>query len=172
MVTGIDHRVDIEHLGRRAPAEALAHNEIGLVSLRLTEPVFVDDYRHHRVTGSFVLDRPGEQPDGRGRDDPPRRGVVTPASAAQAGPVWHDSAVTRAERWARHGLRGATVWFTGLSGSGKSTLADAVAVELLGGDGSPTSSTATTCATGSTTTSASRRPIAPRTCAASARWRA
>ncbi len=55
LVTGIDHRVDIEHLGRRAPAEALAHNEIGQVSLRLTEPVFVDDYRHQRVTGSFVL---------------------------------------------------------------------------------------------------------------------
>ena len=55
VVTGIDYRVDIEHLGRRVPAEALAHNEIGQVSLRLTEPVFVDDYRHQRVTGSFVL---------------------------------------------------------------------------------------------------------------------
>ena len=43
---------------------------------------------------------------------------------------WHPSSVDRDVRWAQSGLRGATVWFTGLSGSGKSTLADAVAVRL------------------------------------------
>ena len=46
--------------------------------------------------------------------------------------VWHESSVTRAERWARLGHEGLTVWFTGLSGSGKSTIADAVAARLLG----------------------------------------
>ncbi|HSL73436.1 MAG TPA: adenylyl-sulfate kinase [Ilumatobacteraceae bacterium] len=45
--------------------------------------------------------------------------------------VWHDTAVSRAQRWDRHGLRGVTVWFTGLSGSGKSTLANETAVGLL-----------------------------------------
>jgi bifunctional enzyme CysN/CysC len=45
--------------------------------------------------------------------------------------VWHDTAVGRDIRWSTHGLRGMTVWFTGLSGSGKSTIADAVAGELL-----------------------------------------
>jgi bifunctional enzyme CysN/CysC len=45
--------------------------------------------------------------------------------------VWHDTAVTRADRWERHGLCGVTVWFTGLSGSGKSTVANAVAEQLL-----------------------------------------
>ncbi len=45
--------------------------------------------------------------------------------------VWHDTAVSREQRWAAHGLRGATVWFTGLSGSGKSTIANAVAERLL-----------------------------------------
>ena len=30
-------------------------NEVGLVTLRTTEPIFVDDYRRSRVTGSFVL---------------------------------------------------------------------------------------------------------------------
>ncbi len=44
--------------------------------------------------------------------------------------VWHDSGLSRAERWATRGLHGATVWFTGLSGSGKSTIASAVATEL------------------------------------------
>ena len=45
--------------------------------------------------------------------------------------VWHPTTISRDERWRRHGLAGATVWFTGLSGSGKSTVADAVAVRLL-----------------------------------------
>ena len=37
--------------------------------------------------------------------------------------VWHPTEFSRNERWASLGLRGATVWFTGLSGSGKSTIA-------------------------------------------------
>jgi bifunctional enzyme CysN/CysC len=45
--------------------------------------------------------------------------------------VWHESTVARAVRWERHGLHGATLWFTGLSGSGKSTIANAVAERLL-----------------------------------------
>jgi bifunctional enzyme CysN/CysC len=40
--------------------------------------------------------------------------------------VWHEPLVPRAERWAALGVRGATVWFTGLSGSGKSTVATEV----------------------------------------------
>ena len=45
--------------------------------------------------------------------------------------VWHDTAVSRHARWERHGLAGATVWFTGLSGAGKSTIANALAEDLL-----------------------------------------
>ena len=44
--------------------------------------------------------------------------------------VWHESEVPRHERWRVAGVRGATVWFTGLSGSGKSTVASAVATLL------------------------------------------
>jgi bifunctional enzyme CysN/CysC len=45
--------------------------------------------------------------------------------------VWHDTTVSRADRWKAHDLSGATLWFTGLSGSGKSTVANAVAERLL-----------------------------------------
>jgi len=45
--------------------------------------------------------------------------------------VWHDTTVSRADRWRAHELSGATLWFTGLSGSGKSTVANAVAERLL-----------------------------------------
>ena len=44
--------------------------------------------------------------------------------------VWHESGVSRAERWATRDVHGATVWFTGLSGSGKSTIAALVEAEL------------------------------------------
>jgi adenylyl-sulfate kinase len=47
--------------------------------------------------------------------------------------VWHESEVTRDERWAATRVRGATVWLTGLSGSGKSTIASAVAAVLTAG---------------------------------------
>ena len=48
------------------------------------------------------------------------------AATPRASPnvVWHESAFSRADRWAGLGTRGATVWFTGLSGSGKSTIAN------------------------------------------------
>ncbi|MBS2694030.1 adenylyl-sulfate kinase, partial [Salmonella enterica subsp. enterica serovar 1,4,[5],12:i:-] len=41
-------------------------------------------------------------------------------------------AVTRADREARNGHRGAVLWFTGLSGSGKSTVAGALEQALHG----------------------------------------
>jgi bifunctional enzyme CysN/CysC len=44
--------------------------------------------------------------------------------------VWHESEVPRAERWRAAGVRGATVWLTGLSGSGKSTVASALTALL------------------------------------------
>jgi len=37
--------------------------------------------------------------------------------------VWHQGAVTRADREQANGHKGCTVWLTGLSGSGKSTIA-------------------------------------------------
>jgi bifunctional enzyme CysN/CysC len=50
--------------------------------------------------------------------------------------VWHDSTISRHDRWERLGTHGVTVWFTGLSGSGKSTVANAVA-EALHAQGRP-----------------------------------
>jgi bifunctional enzyme CysN/CysC len=46
--------------------------------------------------------------------------------------VFHESTVSRAERWAATGRSGATVWLTGLSGSGKSTIAAELEHLLVG----------------------------------------
>jgi len=54
-----------------------------------------------------------------------------PGNAVNDNLVWHDTTVSRADRWSAHALSGATLWFTGLSGSGKSTVANAVAARLL-----------------------------------------
>ena len=45
--------------------------------------------------------------------------------------VWQQGGLSRDERWAALGLRGVTVWFTGLSGSGKSSIAAAVERRLV-----------------------------------------
>jgi adenylylsulfate kinase len=44
--------------------------------------------------------------------------------------VWHQHAVTRADRERQNGHHGCVVWFTGLSGCGKSTVANAVDQKL------------------------------------------
>ena len=44
---------------------------------------------------------------------------------------WHTTAVSRTDREALNGHRGALLWFTGLSGAGKSTIANAVDHELF-----------------------------------------
>ncbi|NBP50509.1 MAG: adenylyl-sulfate kinase [Actinobacteria bacterium] len=53
-----------------------------------------------------------------------------------SGAVWHEPVVSRAARWERLGLRGGTVWLTGLSGSGKSTIGHALDASLTA-DGVP-----------------------------------
>jgi bifunctional enzyme CysN/CysC len=55
MVTDVRHRLDVHTLAEDASVTQLALNEIGRVTLRTTAPVFGDDYRRNRTTGSFVL---------------------------------------------------------------------------------------------------------------------
>lgn len=45
--------------------------------------------------------------------------------------TWHEGHVSREERQAMLGQKGATIWFTGLSGSGKSTIAFTVEHALI-----------------------------------------
>jgi len=55
MVTDLRYRLDVSTLHRDADATELRLNEIGRVTLRATAPLFADDYRRNRNTGSFVL---------------------------------------------------------------------------------------------------------------------
>ncbi|ACY96590.1 sulfate adenylyltransferase subunit 1 [Thermomonospora curvata] len=55
MVKDVHYRLDINTLHRDEQVDGLALNEIGRVSLRVTQPLFVDDYARNRLTGGFIL---------------------------------------------------------------------------------------------------------------------
>ncbi|WP_253875302.1 sulfate adenylyltransferase subunit 1 [Actinomadura rupiterrae] len=55
MVKDLHYRLDVNTLHRDEDATGLGLNEIGRVSLRVTQPLFVDDYSRNRLTGGFIL---------------------------------------------------------------------------------------------------------------------
>ena len=55
LVTDLQYRLDVNTLHRDESADTLSLNEIGRVTLRTTAPLFYDEYRRNRSTGSFIL---------------------------------------------------------------------------------------------------------------------
>ena len=51
----VRYRIDVNTLHRDEQAGGLQLNEIGRLKLRLSSPLFVDQYRRNRATGSFIL---------------------------------------------------------------------------------------------------------------------
>jgi bifunctional enzyme CysN/CysC len=51
----LHYRLDVNSLHRDEQQQSLAMNDVGRVSLRCTVPLFVDEYRRNRTTGSFIL---------------------------------------------------------------------------------------------------------------------
>jgi len=51
----LHYRLDVNSLSRDEGATVLTMNEMGRVALRTTAPLFVDEYRRNRRTGSFIL---------------------------------------------------------------------------------------------------------------------
>jgi bifunctional enzyme CysN/CysC len=54
-VDDVRYRIDVNTLHRDEHADSLQLNEIGRLRLRLSSPLFVDQYRRNRATGSFIL---------------------------------------------------------------------------------------------------------------------
>ncbi|MGH9111136.1 MAG: sulfate adenylyltransferase subunit 1 [Acidimicrobiales bacterium] len=55
LVKDLQYRLDVNTLHRDETAAGLGLNEIGRVQLRTTVPLFFDEYRRNRTTGSFIL---------------------------------------------------------------------------------------------------------------------
>ncbi|MBS9767511.1 MAG: sulfate adenylyltransferase, partial [Flavobacteriaceae bacterium] len=49
------YKVDINSLRRNEEDKSLTMNDIARVRLRTTQPLFVDEYRNNKVTGSLIL---------------------------------------------------------------------------------------------------------------------
>jgi bifunctional enzyme CysN/CysC len=123
----VQYRVDPNTL-RREDGKGLGLNDIGRARFTLFKPLFVDEYRRNRQTGSFILIDPltnvtvgaamviaRARPDRVSRPDT-RETVSRDIS-------WQRGKVTGEDRARLLRQRAATVWLTGLSGSGKSTIA-------------------------------------------------
>ncbi len=55
LVKDIQYRLDVNDLHRDLEVDELGLNEIGRVTLRVTQPLLVDPYNRNRTTGSFIL---------------------------------------------------------------------------------------------------------------------
>jgi bifunctional enzyme CysN/CysC len=122
-VSRIDHRLDID-IYTDVPASELHVNELGRVSLSLSQPVAFDPYREIRETGGFILiDRLTRNTVGAG--------LIERAERALSDIHWHKLDVDKATRAALNSQRPVILWFTGLSGAGKSTIANLVEKRLL-----------------------------------------
>jgi bifunctional enzyme CysN/CysC len=55
LVKDLQYQLDVNTLHRYEDAVGLSLNEIGRVTLRTTLPLFYDEYRRNRATGSFIL---------------------------------------------------------------------------------------------------------------------
>ena len=54
-VRHVHYGLDVNTLHRDDSASSLRLNDVGRVSLRVTQPLFYDSYRRNRFTGSFVV---------------------------------------------------------------------------------------------------------------------
>ena len=55
LVRSLQYRLDVNALHHDSRASELQLNDIGRIHLRTTAPLFYDEYRDNRETGSFVL---------------------------------------------------------------------------------------------------------------------
>ncbi|HEV8063765.1 MAG TPA: GTP-binding protein [Acidimicrobiales bacterium] len=55
LVRDLQYRLDVNTLHRDQEATELVLNDIGRIDIRTTVPLFFDDYRSNRATGSFIL---------------------------------------------------------------------------------------------------------------------
>jgi bifunctional enzyme CysN/CysC len=133
-ITEVVNRIDVNGGTRHHDATELGLNDIGKVSLSLSAPLMVDAYARNRTTGSLIfIDEATNETVGAGMISGLEAGTDAWKTGVARSPdvVWDAGALTRERRWSALGVRGATVWFTGLPASGKSTIAAAAEARLV-----------------------------------------
>ncbi len=134
-IEDLRYRLDVDTLHRDLSADTLQVNDIGRVSIQTASPLFIDEYRLNRTTGSFILVDPGTDLTvaagmiKRSGEEGTAEFETTRVVAENI--TFHPSKLSRDERWGALESTGATIWMTGLSGSGKSTIATAIEHTLV-----------------------------------------
>ncbi len=124
-IESLDAILDVQRLEDVPNPPELALNDIGRVHLDLAAPVMAEPYTRNRVTGAFILvDETTNATVAAGMVLAAHEDPGPPGGPHSPDVIWHEPALPRRERWAILGLRGATVWLTGLPASGKSTIAE------------------------------------------------
>ena len=121
-ITDIKHRVDVNTFEKLA-AKSLGLNEVGVVNIRLSEPIAFEPYAENRTGGAFILiDRLTNLTVGAG--------TVEFGLRRATNIHWQALDVTKDSRARLKNQKPALLWFTGLSGAGKSTIANLVEKRL------------------------------------------
>jgi bifunctional enzyme CysN/CysC len=124
-IESLNSRLDVQSLTDVPHPGELELNDIGRVHLDLAAPVMAEPYERNRTTGAFILvDETTNATVAAGMVLAAHEDPGPPAGPHSPDVIWHEPALPRRERWAVLGLRGATVWLTGLPASGKSTIAE------------------------------------------------
>jgi bifunctional enzyme CysN/CysC len=126
------HRVlDSSSLAEAREARAeVARNEVADVTLRARRPIAFDNSDFITETGRFVLLQ-GDRIGGGGIVHGAAYPTGTSSAVTSEHISWTDTEVSREDRIAHLGHRGAVIWLTGLSGAGKSTLSVALEASLF-----------------------------------------
>jgi len=138
----VQYKLDVDNLSSQ-PVKEFKTNDIGRVSLKLTNSIFYDPYNKNRATGSFILvDSESYKTVAAGMIVDPLDNVVEVQKSdrrqllrerPQISKNIHRerSSIEGRERESRAGHRAVTLWFTGLSGSGKSSIAKSLERSLF-----------------------------------------
>jgi sulfate adenylyltransferase subunit 1 len=109
-VKQVVHRIDVNTL-EKSPATSLEMNDIAVLDLKTTLPLFFDPYRENRTTGSFILiDQHTNATVAAGIIE--RAIEPGPSSRTGIAPV-HSGRATKQERVLRAGHPSAAVWLMG-----------------------------------------------------------
>jgi bifunctional enzyme CysN/CysC len=123
-IVAVDHRIDMDTLAK-VPAETLALNDVGDVSLSLNRPLILDRYDSDKTAGSFIIiDRVSNV-------------TIAAGMIHSHGEDYQDDgravarALVSAERGSRYNQKPAVIWMTGRSGTGKIVVARALERRLF-----------------------------------------
>jgi bifunctional enzyme CysN/CysC len=128
----VHSRVDMATLDSVEDPGQLELNDIGRLRLRTSAPLLADPYSRNRVSGAFILvDEATFDTVGAGMIETASEEAGPPVGPHNPDIVWHAPPLPRRERWKILGVRGATVWLTGLPGAGKSTIGEELERQLI-----------------------------------------